>query len=204
MIYLLRHGETVWNSRGRKQGQKDSPLTWKGINQARTCGDLLARRLARTGDSPSRDLRPSDFTMISSPLGRAWQTATIVADALGREPDAIHHDPRLMEIRFGAWEGLTWDQIEASDSGVLEHRSASRWTHRPPGGESYADVAERVGAWLAEQTPDARLIVVAHGLLNRVLRGLYSGLTHDEIFTLDEPQDAVFLLNGGSVERLDS
>lgn len=191
-LYLLRHGQTVWNSHGRMQGQQDSPLTWKGITQARACGDILARRLAR----------PADFTLVSSPLGRAWQTATIVAEALGREPDEIHREPRLMEVRFGDWEGLTWEEIEAREPGAVAHRRATRWTHRPPGGETYAEVAGRIGDWLGAVEPDAKLIVIGHGLAGRILRGLFLGLSHEEIFALEEPQDALFHLSDGDVVRL--
>lgn len=191
-LYLLRHGQTVWNSRGRMQGQQDSPLIWKGINQARACGDLLARRLER----------PADYSLVSSPLGRAWQTAAIVAEALGREPEEIRHEPRLMEVRFGDWEGLTWDEIEASEPGVTARRLATRWTYRPPGGETYAEVAERIGDWLRSVEPGAKLIVIGHGLAGRILRGLFLGLSHEEIFALEEPQDAVFRLSEGEVTRL--
>ncbi len=192
-LYLLRHGQTLWNSRGRLQGQKDSPLTWKGIDQARTCGGILARHLAR----------PSGFTMVCSPLGRAWQTATIVAEAMGLEPDEIHREPRLMEARFGDWEGLTWDEIGARDPDERQRRLASRWTHRAPGGgESYRDVARRIADWMDGIEDNARLIVIGHGLAGRVLRGLYLGQPPEEIVELEEPQDAVFHLSGGEVSRL--
>ena len=192
-VYLLRHGQTLWNSRGRLQGQKDSPLTWKGLNQARACGDILARHLER----------PSDFTMVCSPLGRAWQTATIVAEALGQEPDAVRHEPRLMEVRFGDWEGLTWDEIEARDPDERQRRLAMRWTHRAPGGgESYRDVALRIADWMGSIEQNARLIVVGHGLAGRVLRGLYLGLPPEKIVELEEPQDALFHLSDGEVTRL--
>lgn len=194
MIYLLRHGETIWNRQGRLQGQQDSPLTWRGINQARALGELLQREIA--------DL--DDFVLVCSPLGRAWQSAVIVAETLGRAADSIAQEPRLMEIGFGRWQGKTRAEVEADEPGAWAKRHAARWTHRPPGGESYALVAERVGAWLAGLPSDAKLIVVGHGLSNRVLCGLYAGLTHEEIYDLHEPQDAMFHLHLGGVQLIEA
>lgn len=192
MIYLLRHGQTVWNSLGRFQGQRDSPLTWRGITQARALGELLHRELPE----------PAAYRLVSSPLGRAWQTAAVVAETLGVAPDDIAHESRLQEVGFGDWEGRTRAEIEAADPGIWARRAATRWTHRPPGGETYAEVAQRTTAWLDTLAVDAKLIVVGHGLAGRILRGLYLGLPPDEIFRLDEPQDALFRLRNGAVERL--
>ncbi len=191
-IYLLRHGETLWNSEGRLQGQRDSPLTARGIAQAEALGDLLAREIAD----------PRRFTMIASPLGRAWQSAVIVAERLGLDPRLIAFDDRLKECAFGDWEGLTLEQLEAADPGAWERRAADRWTYRAPGGENYAQVAERVGAWLAAVPADAQWIVVGHGLAGRIIRGLYAGMAEAEIPKLAEPQDALFRLSGGRVEEL--
>ena len=63
LIYLVRHGETVWNQAGRQQGQLDSPLTPKGVEQARAAGRMLQRIL------PDE----LDVVLETSPLGRAGQ-----------------------------------------------------------------------------------------------------------------------------------
>lgn len=194
VIYLLRHGETVWNREGRLQGQRDSPLTLKGIGQARAMGLRLAEALEE----------PRRFTIVASPLGRAWQTATIVSETLGLDPLLIAFDERLMEAKFGAWERLTVDELEAAEPGAWARREADKWRFRVPGGESYAMVAERVTDWLGDVPAAAHWIVVCHGLLGRVLRGLYAGMAVDEIPRLEEPQDALYRLAGGQVERLEA
>ena len=193
VIYLLRHGQTIWNREGRLQGQRDSPLTLQGIGQVRAMAALLARAVDA----------PRGFRLVASPLGRAWQSAVIVAESLGLDPRAIAFDDRLKEHGFGAWEGLTQAELEAAHPGAWARREADKWDFRVPGGESYALVAARAARWLAELPPDARLIAVGHGLTGRILRGLYAGLPEGEITALDEPQDAVFRLEDGQVERLE-
>ena len=192
MIYLLRHGETVWNREGRLQGQHDSPLTLTGVAQA----EAMARRLrAEIGE-------PGGWRILASPLGRAWQSAAIVAESLGLEPTEIALDRRLVEISFGTWEGLTLPELEAAAPGAWARRVADRWGFRPPGGECFADVAVRAKPWLDRVSDSGRLIVVSHGIMNRVLRGTYAGLPPAEIVTLPEHQNEFYRLGDGRFETL--
>ena len=126
MIYLLRHGETLWNLAGRLQGQGDSPLTWRGLQQARALGDRLCREI----DEPGR------FRLVSSPLGRAWQTAAIVAEALGLDAQTIAFDDRLKERDYGRWVGLTYDEVKLRFPDDWARRQAEPWSFRVPDGES--------------------------------------------------------------------
>lgn len=190
MIYLLRHGETIWNVEQRLQGQGDSPLTAKGIAQASALGVLLSELIEH----------PGEFTVVASPLGRTWQTAVLVCQGLGVDWRGIRFDDRLKEHDFGAWEGMTLEEIETCFTSQWAAREADKWNFLVPGGESYARVAMRIGQWLDQQRTDARLIVVGHGLAGRVLRGLYAGLPPEETTILDEPQDSLHLLNGGAVQ----
>ncbi len=189
MIYLLRHGETIWNVERRLQGRKDSPLTLRGISQARAVAGLL------------RDLIDdlSTFTVVASPLARTWQTAVIVSQSLGLDCRAIRFEPRLQEHHFGLWESLTWEEIEARFPDLWEQRRADKWAFEAPGGESYARVAARVRSWLDEQSADSRLIVVGHGLAGRVLRGLYGSLPQAEVMEMLEPQGSLYRLAEGTI-----
>ncbi|GAB4392984.1 MAG: histidine phosphatase family protein [Kiloniellaceae bacterium] len=191
MIYLLRHGETEWNREGRLQGHGDSPLTERGLSQAVAMGGALRREI---GDE---DL--AGYTLVSSPLGRTLATARCVAAVTGHNPAEIVEDPRLREHGFGAWEGEIYQEVEQIHPEAWRAREADRWHYQVPGGESGALVAARIGAWLAEQSEEARLIVVSHGFAGRVLRGLYSGATPEEMLALPEPQDAVFRLSRGKI-----
>ena len=134
MIYLLRHGETVWNVERRLQGQKDSPLTTRGIAQSQAMAQLLGELIED----------PAAFTLVASPLGRTWQTAVIVAETLGLDSGAICFEPRLKEHHFGRWEGLTWAEVETETPELWAAREANLWNFQAPGGESYALVAVRV------------------------------------------------------------
>ena len=190
-LYLLRHGETEFNVEGRYQGQRGSPLTGRGRDQARRHGALLKTRI----------VEPEAWRVVASPLGRAMATARIVCAALGLPEDAIETDARLKEMAFGEWEGLTPAEIQARHPEAWAARCADRWHHLRPGGESYALLAARVGAFLRDAQEDA--IVVGHGGAGRVLRGLYGRLSEDQIVALDEPQDAIFRLTQGTVARID-
>ena len=190
-LYLLRHGETEFNVEGRYQGQQDSPLTARGREQARRHGALL-KTLIET---------PQAWRLVASPLGRTMATARLVCAELGLPEAAIETDARLQEIAFGEWEGLTQAEIQARYPEAWAARCADRWHHLRPGGESYALLAARVGAFLRGVQGDA--IVIGHGGAGRMLRGLYGRLSEAEILALEEPQDAIFRLTQGTVTRID-
>ncbi len=145
----LRHGETDWNAEGRAQGLSDIPLNDLGREQARQA----ARRLSavRVG------------MIVASPLARARETATIVADELGLP---VATDDALREVSFGALEGAPmarWyeDWIDGLST--------------PPGGESFAALSARGAAALArhlasDEAPGGPLLFVAHGALFRGIR----------------------------------
>ena len=128
-LIFLRHGETAYNAENRLQGQLDIPLNARGREQARAVGRTLAARIG-----PEIDRLEAADAFIASPLERARETMEIARDAMGLPPGRYALDPVLKEISFGAWEGLTWPEIEARDPkgvrtpqrGQMELRSASR------------------------------------------------------------------------------
>jgi probable phosphoglycerate mutase len=190
MIYLCRHGETVFNRENRLQGRRESDLTALGERQAAAMADLLHDLIARDPPAPWR--------LISSPLKRAQATAGLIAARLGLE---VELEPRLIEISVGAWEGRLRTDLARDDPSIL---SDPTWFFRAPGGETYDDVMSRIRPWLAEQPdePRRRLIVVSHGVAGRLLRGAYAGLETGLILRLDAPQDAIYRLSQGQIDRL--
>ena len=189
-ILLVRHGETEFNLIGLFQGQKkDSPLTQRGIAQARRNGQVIARLI----DDPTA------WRIVSSPLGRTLETARLICRELGVENCKVETDERIQEVGFGIWEGLDREQIEAMAPEVWRRRQANRWNHVVQGGESLTMVAERVATWMAEMV--GNMIVVSHGTTGRVLRGLYLDLTPEKTIAQDQPQDIVFELRGGQIFR---
>jgi len=191
ILYLLRHGETEFNVEGRLQGQQDSPLTARGRAQARAHGVLLGELIAE----------PDTWRVVTSPLGRAMDTARLACAELGLPEAAIETDARLKEIAYGDWEGLTYAEIEVRNSDDWAARQRDPWRYVVPGGESYEMVAARAGDFLNEARGNT--IVVSHGGTGRVLRGLYGRLAPPEIKTLEQPQDAIHRLAQGTVARID-
>lgn len=190
-ILLFRHGETVWNRAGILQGQTDSPLTLKGVAQARRMGRALAAEIEALGR----------FRFFASPIGRALQTATLIADTVGFDPAAIRTDRRLAELDFGLWNGLGHAEIKARFPEEWAARQTDRWTFRPTGGESFADVGARLEAFFADlgDPQDERpAVIVAHGALNQVFRGLYLGTPPEVFLGYDEPQDGFYRLESGT------
>ena len=192
-FYLARHGETVWNRERRFQGQRDSALTPLGLAQARRLGLLLAARGVDAGE----------WTILASPLRRAHRTAMIMAETIGYPAHRIETDERLMELNLGCWEGLTLAEIERQTPDLERSGPPGEIFFRCPDGESYQAFAGRLTECLAEIRQRDRLVVVAHGLVGRVLRGLYAGFSRLEALGLPVPQDALYRLSGGAVERHD-
>ena len=188
-ILLVRHGETAWNLERRYQGRFDSPLTERGAAQARAIGQLLA-------GLPAAVAAP----IVASPQGRARRTAEIIREELG-SAGAVRVDERLRELTLGSWDGLTYGEIEAVSPGIFDD-DGPEWCFRAPDGESYDAFAARVGEWLGEQNDAAPIIVVAHGLVSRVLRGLYAGLPRAVALTLPVPQDRIYRLSDGAIVQL--
>jgi broad specificity phosphatase PhoE len=189
-ILLVRHGETIWNLERRVQGRLDSPLTKRGLAQAYAIGRLV-RQLPNAGSAG----------IVASPLGRAVRTAKIIAEHLPKRPNPII-DERLREISAGSWDGLTFRDIELGCPGVFEGDGRYEWNFRAPGGETYEGFATRVDEWLREADDRRLTIAVTHGVVSRVVRGLYASLPRDIALTLPVPQDRVFLLSGGSIEEI--
>ena len=189
-ILLVRHGETEWNLEGRYQGRFDSPLTARGVAQARAAGRLIGR-LA--------DAQP--MAIVASPLGRARHTAEIIAAHSGK-PRSVTFDDRLREISFGSWNGLTRSEIARRSPGIFAGRDRREWYFRSPDGETYEGFAARIVDWLDEWRDAALVAAVTHGIVSRVLRGLYAGLAREVALALPVPQDRVFRLDAGTVDEL--
>jgi broad specificity phosphatase PhoE len=168
-LIFLRHGETAFNAENRLQGQLDIPLNARGREQARTVGRTIS---ARIGSEIDRLEAAAAF--IASPLERARETMEIARDAIGLPARSYRLDAALKELTFGDWEGLTWPEIAARDPKGVRARSKDKWSFVPPGGESYAMLAERVRSWLHGLSGDA--FVVSHGGVARALMTLIAGV----------------------------
>lgn len=150
-LLLVRHGQTTSNMEGRVQGHSESPLTELGVRQARSTAEALVGRGIQR--------------VYSSDLGRAAQTARIIGERIGLEPEL---DPRLREVCFGELEGRTWGELDAHFSAAEAGGQGDWFTHVPPGhgGESRQQMQRRAVETmevLCRRHPDETLLVVSHG-----------------------------------------
>jgi alpha-ribazole phosphatase len=161
-IWLVRHGQTELNKARRYQGATDSPLTSFGLLQA----EALARRLQRI---------PFKAAVVS-PFLRSRVTAEVI---LGDRDVPIVEDPRWNEVHHGRWEGLTYREVRAQFPQEANTRFSDVLHGRATGGESLAEVAERVArAWsaLLQQSPGGRVLVVTHATPVQLVLCALSGM----------------------------
>ena len=158
-LYITRHGETEWNTKGMMQGWRDSPLTDLGKSQ----GQWLRDRI--------KDLHID--VIYSSPSGRAYETAKIIK---GDRDIEIILDDGLREIKMGQWEGLSQDEIK--ELGEENHfnywNSPSKYV--PVGGETFYEVRDRSYETITrilEKEKGKTILIVTHtitlkGFLNKL------------------------------------
>ncbi len=159
-LFLVRHGQTAWNLEGRAQGHTDILLDELGRQQASMAAEAF---------------RGTELTrVLTSDLQRAITTAEPLAKATGATLTQRHD---LRERSFGDWEGLDFRDVAAK---MLEQsllQGIPMHEVRPPAGESFADVWQRLDGVLAElKDAEGPTAVVSHGgtvsiLLSRLLCG---------------------------------
>jgi probable phosphoglycerate mutase len=150
-LILIRHGETVWNTERRMQGHRDSPLTERGLWQARQLG-------LRMKDVPFAALYSSD-------LPRAARTAGEIAAVTGHD---IVSDERLRERHFGVFEALTQAEMREREPEAYERFMSRDPQYAVPGGESPSAFFARCRATLedlARRHAGDTIAVVTHGLV---------------------------------------
>ncbi len=149
-VYLVRHGETLWNAERRIQGQSDSALTANGERQAWQVAER-ARALRITH-------------VIASDLGRTRRTAEIIAEACGCE---VILEPRLRELDMGVLEQRLMASLTPEEEGWRQQVLNGTADGRIPKGESMQEVSERMhGALNAcrELPAGSRPLLVSHGM----------------------------------------
>jgi len=192
MIYVVRHGQTVWNLQKRKQGQMDSPLTLRGINQAGLISDILKKEIL--------DFR--DFQLVISPQWRCQQFSSIICENIGVKFSDCIVENDLKEHSFGFWEGLTEEEIESEFPGMLAKRYSNWWEYVVPGGESYELLSKRVEKVLFRYY-NKKVIFVCHEMVSKVLRGNYLNMNHEDVLKLKHEQNRVFKLENNKVQILE-
>jgi probable phosphoglycerate mutase len=167
-LVLVRHGQTSRTVQRRYSGRADVELSPQGRAEA----DAVAARVGRLavahaatvadphGAAPAGQVPAS--VVVTSPLTRCQDTARVIAAGLGGAPVSV--DDAFVECDFGAWEGLTADEIRRDWASQLDAWLAST-TVAPPGGESFVAVDARVRpavARLAAANVGRFVVVVSH------------------------------------------
>jgi broad specificity phosphatase PhoE len=156
--YLVRHGETEWNATARMQGQLDSVLTPRGVDQVRATATLLVQL--------------GIDRLYASPLGRVRATVALMNEQLALP---VRFDDRLKEWSAGDWSGERYVDIRLKWPVEWGAWEADRVTYASPGGENFLDLADRAQAFLADVAQERvgpRRAIVAHGFINRAIAGV--------------------------------
>jgi broad specificity phosphatase PhoE len=188
-LWLVRHGESMGNvadaqahasGAGRLEldvRDPDVELSETGRAQARALGRHLA-------DLPA-DQRPT--VVLSSPFARARETAELAVEPLDLP---VRLDERLRERDFGAFDGMTGAGIREQFPDEARRREMlGKFYYRPPGGESWADVALRIRSVLSTEAPvldGQRVLLVAHQAVIMVCRYVLEALDEQELMDLDK------------------
>lgn len=188
-LLLIRHGESEGNvaaTEAREAGEEvidvpardaDVDLSGTGRDQAGALGAALGRIAA--------ELRPD--AVWSSPYARARQTAEIAVETAGW-PLQVHTDERLRDRELGILDRLTRLGVQNRYPGESERRDwLGKLYYRPPGGESWADVALRLRSVLAElDSPGMghRVMLVCHDAVIMLFRYVMEGLSERELLEL--------------------
>lgn len=148
-VYLVRHGETDWNTENKIQGQTDTELNEKGRQQA---GEL-ARKIEDEGYGIN--------SIYTSSKKRARETADIIGNALKIEPKV---QPGMEEMCLGKWEGYTWKQVRELFWEEYQIWRDNRRYQVPPLGESYQQLLDRIlpALWGIVRKEEGNVLIVTH------------------------------------------
>ena len=156
IIYLTRHGQTLWNIEKRLQGRGNSPLTEDGIERAKELRDRI---------------KGMNIDVIySSPIERALNTANIIK---GDKNIEVITDDGLMEMCFGDYEGRRTDEVmKESPSWDIGLIMKGNTILSAPNGENLAEVRDRVSKTMdriIEENRGKTILIVAHGITLKAL-----------------------------------
>lgn len=154
-IIIIRHGETEWNKTGRFQGHSDVPLSAEGRAQAEALGRYLA-------------LNHVD-AIYASDLIRAMETAAPLAARFGL---TVTPDPLLRELNFGAWEGRSFNDVNAEHSDAMKQFYNDPEHADIPESEPFPVFQKRVAGRVREIVrahQGKRIVIVSHGASIRIL-----------------------------------
>jgi probable phosphoglycerate mutase len=186
-LIVIRHGETQANAEGRYQGALDIGLNQDG-----------ARHICWLADEIATTLAPFD-RLLASPLLRTRESAAIFSRQLGLPVELA---PAFRERHVGLFEGLTQAEAKARYPELWARNITRRWAEAPPGGETLDEVIARVSQGLtalASTMQGERVLLVAHGVVAKVIRALTTA-GFDDFFVWQLPNGGMLAVRPSSVE----
>jgi probable phosphoglycerate mutase len=168
-IYITRHGQTKWNVEGRMQGQLNSDLTEKGINQAKWLGEFM------------QEIEID--VIISSSSGRAYDTANLIR---GNRDIKIIKSDNLREMYLGEWEGRIATEIRISDKEQQDNFWNSPHQYKPSSGESYEELKCRVNKELTNiitEFKNKTVLIVTHAITLKTILAYIKNLEIKDIWS---------------------
>ena len=160
-IFLIRHGETIWNTKKLIQGQLDSPLTDNGIRQS----NLLSQRIKK--------INPD--IIYTSDLKRAIDTANIINQHINKD---IIEISGVRERNWGVFQGADWSKVKKFFPTQYKYYRNDSKNYKIPNGESYTQVTKRTMDSLediVENHKNQKVVIVTHGgVISPLIRDLLS------------------------------
>jgi broad specificity phosphatase PhoE len=192
-LWIVRHGESTANIARRRAElensltidftgrEMDIPLSEIGVEHSIAVG----RWFASQAEKPT--------VVFASPYLRTFETARFIAEHAGIKDAEIFHDERIREREFGIFDRLTWrGSVEKYPDEMAKREEIGKFYYRPPGGESWCDVALRVrNFWrdLYLNHPNEKILVVTHEVVVRIFRYIVERMTETEILAIDRASD---------------
>ncbi|WFC15108.1 histidine phosphatase family protein [Aeromonas salmonicida] len=171
-LILMRHGETLWNIEKRLQGHENTPLSPRGVAQAKAIIPNV------------RELAPA--RVVSSDLGRARQTVDIIG--YSQAPS----DPELRELNMGVWTGQSKPDLIATQKVLYDEWRAGTFT--PEGGEKWDEFLSRIEkalhSWI--QAGDGDLLAVVHSGVIRAACVILMGLKPSQLLPVTPGSLTIF------------
>lgn len=176
IIYLIRHGKTLGCEEKRYIGITDLPLSNEGINQARFLKEYFA----------SINIEK----MYLSPLIRCVQTSDIISEDRDIKKIIVND---LKEVHMGNWEGKTFTYIKEKYPVLYEKRGKHIDMFKPPGGESFYELQNRVMPAFENilRTTTGNVVIIAHAGVNRVILSNLLNFSLNRIFNVHQPYGCI-------------
>ena len=176
-VVLVRHGQTDWNESGVFRGRIDVGLNKNGFKQAELVGEALKQVVVDA--------------VYSSPLTRAMDTAAAIAVQHGLE---VRINKAFDDMNFGDWQGLSRSEVEQQYPDLFQVWLTAPQKARIPKGETLEQVRRRLLSGLEslyELYPEGAVVIVSHGLTNKVLLCAMLGLYNEHFWKVKQDNAAI-------------